>query len=226
MQSSKDPTIEGVKDSSSEIEEKIEMQKVMEQVSQMDLPLINSNETVNYSPDIEQKDQQSVVLQGSEANKKKLSEKRIATLQKAREALKEKRRRMKADGENGKQGMPANDVLVNIMQKIDSKFEAFEKQLHSYQKYVAHEDPLQSNGLVSENNIKKVQSIDGETFINVASNTSKRNVQSEENIIDSEKIVNNRALKLQKLFNTFEFNTKEVEARNDNNYNKNQYYRF
>lgn len=226
MQATRDPSIEGVKDSISEIEDKIEMQKVLEQASQMDLPLVNSNETVNYSVDIQQKDQQSVVLQGSEANQKKLSEKRIATLQKAREALKEKRRRMKADGANGKQGMPANDILVNIMQKLDSKFESFEKQLHSFQKYVAHEDPLQSNGLVSEHKIKKVESVDSDTFINVASSNSKRNLESEENIIDNQKVINNRAMKLQKLFNTFEFNTKEVEARNDNNYNKNQYYRF
>lgn len=141
---------------------------VMEEVSMMDMETQKPIEETVYQDDIKDISNYQKIELGKKSIKQNISDKQRATLAKARAVLAEKRRLEK---KIKPAGTPAPDILSKVQNVLESKFSDVNARLDNLQKIIAYEDPLQVNHEVKYNDIKKIESIDNNTFVNQVQDT-------------------------------------------------------
>jgi hypothetical protein len=213
------PAIEGNKSVADEVAERVAEQRVIEQVTLLDqVPPIPTDEN-QYSRDIkESKTQEEKVTKAKSNNRQHISEKQRATLAKARAALAEKRRLEKTDGQAGKQGTPADDILVNISKRLDTEFKQIYDRLDNLKTIVPYEYPLQTNHIVPDQKQSlREHPTENKEYMYHRRNDNKRNItisdsgmepsnnNLDELVAEQKKITK----KLKTLFEQFNFNTTE-----------------
>jgi hypothetical protein len=143
------PIIEGVADPSREVEDRVEKQELLEQVAQMDMVRkVPTDEMREYSDIKKQESQETIIERASEINKRLITDKQRAALERARMAKAEKKRRMNAEGLDAAQGAPPANALVDERKWMEERFQAIEDRLHDLVKIRGHEAPLQPQHIV------------------------------------------------------------------------------
>jgi len=145
------PQIEGKREPPNEAEERESRQTLLEQVGQMDLIPVPPVDETPYDRDTEtMEEQQEKVQQAVAFAPKKISDRKRASLERAREALAEKRRRMKAEGKDAAQGSPAIDGVIEYLKKLEDKLDSINVQQRNNDivRINANEAPLQSQQIV------------------------------------------------------------------------------
>ena len=154
MSESTSVTIEGAKEHSDELKQRIERQNVLEQASQMDNVIPRVIDEAPFSRDLESKqDNAGKLVQSATLVKKPLSTRKQAQLTEAREALRNKREAQKRDGKKGAQGTPAPDLMTNLTNYMDVKFEHMLKRMQDIPTVIASQAPLNQQEIPSQ--IKK-----------------------------------------------------------------------
>lgn len=141
--------IEGKKDPELTTEDRVDQQKVIEQVSQQDMETKRPTDETAFNRDLVREPQEEIVEEAKENVKKGYNNDRWrASLEKARKVLAEKRARAKAEGRNGKQGTPAPDLITDIAKMMDDKMATVQTHLEDLKRIYAKEGPLQSQHVV------------------------------------------------------------------------------
>lgn len=150
------PIIEGRTDEKNETEERVERQTLLQQAAEMDAPRqIPTDEMREYS-DIEKPESQEKLLEtATEINKRVITDKQRATLERARKAKAEKKRRMESgnvgDNHNAAQGTPVPDYLVDAIKSIQENQEKYFNRLEDLLKIQPYEGPLQAQEQIVSN---------------------------------------------------------------------------
>ncbi len=140
-----DLKVEGKKSASEQTSEKYEKDEEMEQVYQMDMELPRAAEVVAASRDVNTQPQEQVVAEAEKIVKQYPTDKQRATLEKARAAKAEKRKVRMLEGRQGAQGTPAPDLLNQVTELLNSKFDSVNKVLDDIKQYLPYESPVQTN---------------------------------------------------------------------------------
>lgn len=144
------PNIEGAKGAATEVEERVERQEVLEENNTLDLPTKRPVDEVIPSRDVTQpKPTEKLMEEAKQGLKRNVSDKQRAALARAREIKAEKRRRLEAEGRNAAQGTPVPDVLTHVSSVLEKQFANVFARVDDLEKRLAHEAPLQENGIVS-----------------------------------------------------------------------------
>lgn len=142
-----DLKVEGRKSNQEQVAEKYQEDAVLEQVSQMDMELPRAAEVVPESRDVAQPSQDVKIAQAEDIVKKYPTDRQRATLAKARAAKAEKRKLREMEGRQAAQGTPVPDLINQVTDLLQSKFDAVNKQLEDMKRYLPYEAPLQTNHL-------------------------------------------------------------------------------
>ncbi len=145
-----------------EAEVRAKRQVMQEQAAVMDLPVklpIEENSR-DYSDQIKEATPEQKIEQCKKAQKQNISEKKAATLAKAREAKKEKARLMKL------QKNDEGDIMNKLIPMLDERFANVNRRLDDLQTVIAHEGALQQYQIPPATKKRTMESISHpETFI-------------------------------------------------------------
>lgn len=146
------PIIEGATDPKLELEQKAERQELLEQASQMDqVRVVPVDELRDYSDIKKPTSQENLLEQAAAINKRLITDKQRANLERARAAKAEKKRLLEATGSTLAKGTPAPDLLVNLskrLDEIDARNGRIEQRLVDLIKIQPYEAPLQTQHIV------------------------------------------------------------------------------
>jgi len=191
--------------------------EVLAQAEQMDLVTTQAADAVPKTDDIQDKPQDEKVKEAKQAAKQTLSDKRSASLAKARAAKAEKAKRMKAEGLNAAQGTPSPDVLETLQSSIAAQFKQFNDSLQDLKKQIGQTVPqiesqqvesvrLEPHESVATNNdILRHQVV---TQVGVPTATAPKRHHSEMQQ-EQTQIAN----KFQKIFDTYQFVNPSMQQR-------------
>lgn len=140
-----DVRVEGKQSAEEQVTEKYEKDIVLEQASQMDMELLRAAEVNRESRDIATPPQPQLIAEAEKIAKKYPTDKQRATLEKARAAKAEKRKLNMMNGRAGAQGTPAPDLITQVSELLNSKFESVNQILDDIKKYIPYEAPTQTN---------------------------------------------------------------------------------
>lgn len=140
-----DLKVEGKKSVSEQTSEKYAQDEVLEQATQMDMEIPRAAEVNRESRDIATPPQEMLVQEAEKIAKNYPTDKQRATLEKARAAKAEKRKQRMLEGKKGAQGTPAPDLIVQVSELLNSKFESVNKVLDDIKKFIPYESPVQTN---------------------------------------------------------------------------------
>lgn len=117
------------------------------EVMDMSVPLPVDENVINYSDQINEKTATSKIEEAKTAITQTISDKKSATLVKARAAKAEKAKIARLAGKDMAQGSKTPDVLTQLAKMLDERFASVNKRFDDYQTTIAHESPLQANGV-------------------------------------------------------------------------------
>jgi hypothetical protein len=147
------PIVEGRRDKPNDVEERVERQELLQQAAEMDAPRVLPTDELREYSDIEKKESQDQILEkATEINKRVISDKQRATLERARQAKAEKKRRMESDNSgsnhNAAQGTPVPDYLVDAIKTLQENQEKYFARMTDLLQLQAYEAPLQQQHIV------------------------------------------------------------------------------
>lgn len=140
------PEIEGATDSTATDKAQEEKTKTLTQAAEMDLPTPQAVETTEASRDVSEKESTEVKIKQEEEVQKTatLSAKKMAQLEQARAARKQKAEIRRLEGKQAAQGSPAPDLLQEIVKHLDDRFAPVLKRLDDFQLKFAQEEVVKS----------------------------------------------------------------------------------
>lgn len=156
------PTISSATGPSVEADVRTRRQILQEQAAVMDMPVkLPIEETSqNYGDQIKEQTPEQKIEQCKNAQKQNLSEKKAATLAKAREAKRLKQQLLK------KEGNDVGDIINRLVPILDLQFEKVNRRLDDLKILIAHEGALQQNQIPTTTRKRPVESISHpETFL-------------------------------------------------------------
>lgn len=153
--------VEGAREKEDDLRSRETRQKELEQASQMDNIVPRVIDEVQYSRDLEEKeDHEKTLTKAEQLVKKPISNRKQAQLKEAREALRVKREKDKLEGRQGKQGTPVPDLLTDITKLMDSKFEQMLKTMQDIPRVLPAQDPLQEQLEARTKTVKRMDPVD------------------------------------------------------------------
>lgn len=148
------PIVEGKTDELRAIEERVDEQVLLQQAAEMDATRVIPVDEMREYSDIKKPEPQEKLLEEAREfnNKRIITDKQRASLERARKAKAEKKRRMEAentpDNRDAAQGTPVPDYIVNALKDLHTNQEKYFSRLEDLLKVQPYQGPLQPQHIV------------------------------------------------------------------------------
>jgi hypothetical protein len=135
-----------------QIREKKQTLNATAEIMDMSIPLPIEENVIDYSDQVKETPVETKIEEAKVANTQTISDKKAATLAKARAAKSEKAKINRLTGKSMAQGSKAPDLVTELAKLLDKRFADVNKRFDDLTVYLPHQAPLQDIGVPNINN--------------------------------------------------------------------------